>query len=646
MRKILKSFLIMVIIFAFAAQSVLAAEFITLYGTADGSVDDIAILVLDQNADLNNIKGTDIKYVNQEKVNPDGTFALTLPLLTEEGYIFRSNMEFDIYSGGEKGTVYVDPVAGSDGNDGATADTAFASLDAAYRQLFRIDEIVLLSDTTYVEPIMHSGNLTIKGNTSSVKLNLPSEISLIGDLTLDNLVINGKSTIYANGYNFKVTELVSSTATSISTDAAATDRLTVYGGKKSAELTGDTNIILLGGKYFRVYGGGTGAVKGNTNVVFGGKANTGDGINDKDSATISPCYVYGGGNGAAVTGKTSVTLEGEAVAKFIAGAGNGTGGAAVDTNIYINGGKVMNVYGGSLNAALTNCDTHIIMTGGLAEALFGGSQSNSLTGNTYITLVGGDISRRVYAGCYNNWELSWSTTCYVSGTTNLTIYPDVLLVTTNGLASENQKDMGVYAGSRIGSNQSGEISTLIFLDNCYSAQKGEIGKQDTGLASMLYPFKSFEDYTITATAGGEVQGTQDGGTIKIIPDTGYIGAINGVEYKTEGTATFSGSSASVTFTAMPYNINSMTATKDESTVKANVDIMGSKTETEPTIFVAVFEADTNKLIDCDSDDATEIDNKAFELNCKFEDGKKYIVKAMIWNESLKPLTAYYALELK
>lgn len=48
--------------------------------------------------------------------------------------------------------------------------------------------------------------------------------------------------------------------------------------------------------------------------------------------------------------------------KYIVGSGSGANGLAeMSTNIRINGGNVMNVYGGSVGSAPTlNCDTNII----------------------------------------------------------------------------------------------------------------------------------------------------------------------------------------------------------------------------------------------------------------------------------------------
>lgn len=638
MKKIHILFLSVLLIMSLITQSAFAADYISVYGVVSDTSKGITIVTLDKDADIENVVGSDIKYIQQVTPISDGNFKLVLPLGNSEDFIIRSNMDVKAYDGEEKGTVYVSS-NGSDSNDGMTESTPFETLDKAYDNLFHAKQIVILDSAEYNEPPEHSGNLTIKGKTSDVILNLPGEISLKGDLELDNLTIDGASTVYANGYSFKVGEAVDSTAT------LSTGRLIVYGGKKSTDLTGDTDLILLGGKYQTIFGGGYGGVvDGNTNVIIGGSANVGDGINDQDTSTISPCYVYGGGNNAAVTGKTNVTLQGNAVAKYIVGAGNGADGIAIDTNIFISGGKVMNVYGGSLTAELANCNTHITMTGGLAEALFGGSYIKQLTGNTYITLLGGIISRRVYSGCYNNVGFSWDSSYHVAGTTSLAIGPDAQLVTYTELDSKNKLDCGIYSGSRVSQNYSEEVNTLIYLDDSYNAHNSKIGCIINGGIRSL---NSWHDYVVKATVGGVVENTQIGGTIKVIPNAGYVGKVGSQTFETEGTVNIKSDNTTVVeFTAKPYNINSITANITENSVKGIADIMGSQNETNPKLWIVVYEEAQNRLIDCVVQDASVSGNKEFVLDCVFKEGKKYILMAYLWNGNFEPLSTCYSIDLR
>jgi len=150
MKRIIKIFTTMLVITAFLLQSVAAAEVVTIYGKTENTDRDITVMALRAGADIDSITFSDILYVNQFEIAENGKFALTLPLITDDEYMIYSNRDFNIYDGKEeKGTVYVSTLSGRDDNDGATEETAFKTLDAAYAELYRTDEIILLDDVTY-----------------------------------------------------------------------------------------------------------------------------------------------------------------------------------------------------------------------------------------------------------------------------------------------------------------------------------------------------------------------------------------------------------------------------------------------------------------------------------------------------------------
>ncbi len=368
-------------------------------------------------------------------------------------------------------------------------------------------------DNSILSVIQNGKSNYIYGGSSDVVLTLPATLELAADLKIDNLTLSGTCSIYANGFKLYIGSGVTSDS-----------RLTVYGGARNASVI-STNLELYGGMYKTVYAGGNGGtVTGDTNLIFGGNCNIGDGINDKDTTTMSPCNLYGGGNNGAVLGKTNVYLRDNAVAAYIFGAGTGTNGTAVDTNINISGGKVMNVYGGSSSTVLTNCNTHITMTGGMAESVFGASSQSNLTGNTYLTLLGGEVTRRVYTGCYNDWSLLWKTDYYVDGTTNLVIGKDMRLNTKNELSSQNQTNIGVFCGSRCGRNgNSKEKNTVMFLDGCYDFMKGTLGdKSGLGLVFFSHP-----TYTANISSGGNVSFGGSAGVLECTPLFGKYMTVNG-----------------------------------------------------------------------------------------------------------------------
>lgn len=644
MKKILKLLTVCFVICAMFTQ-VAGAASLTVSGTAHKEAKGVTILVLNKGVSESSFEGKDIVYINQASINSDGSFTITLPFLEKEYYDFYSNMNINITEDttGMLDVAYV-ASAGSDSNDG-TSEKPFATISKAYTRLNRGGKIVIKDSASFAAT---SKPVIIEGENSSATLTLPSEVSLQNDLTLSNITLSGASTIYANGHSFTVDGASSST-----------DRLSVYGGCKSAELNGNTYLTLLGGKYNDIYGGGYGAkVTGDTHIVLGGNANIGEGIDDDNTATLSPCMVYGGGNNGSVEGKTNVTLKDNAVAKYIVGAGTGTNGTAKDTNIYINGGKVMNVYAGSRSTVLpAGTKTHATITSGTAEAIFGGCESVSLTGHTFVNLLGGQVTRRVYSGCYNNVSFgmsglsvaaTWSTSHHVTGTTNLIIGPNVKLNTKDGLSSDNSVNVGVFSGSRMESKSGEEQNTLIYLDGAASSHATHMGEKSSYLIISLSKYlKSFEDYTVQATTNGTVEGTTTAGTIYVTPIKGYVASVNSNEYET-GSVSVSAGTTAVSFIEKDFFINSVTANEPTSSgISGSADIFANNRQGAegPRVIVAIY--DETGLLSTDIQNVTASNaNHTFNINHKLEAGKTYTVKAMIWDKGQTPLTTSYEITVK
>ena len=373
-------------------------------------------------------------------------------------------------------TLYVS-ASGSDTTGKGTEAAPFATLAPAYKKLHDGSTIVLLDNTTFVNPPAHNGALTIKGASSSVTLTLPSEISLAGNLKLDNLTLT-TGTFYASGYTLEISSSVTSTG-----------NLTVYGGTNGKAYTGNTDVKIYGGTYSKI---------------------------------------FGGSNNAAVNGETSVTFGGNASVEYIFGAGNSTNGTAKVTNVYVNGGNIVEaIYGGSHFATAENNGAvyNVTMTGGKTQAIFGGNIGSSVNGNVFVNLFGGEVTRRVYTGCYNEtsgtFSISFKTDYYVTGTTVLTIAPGPSLVT------GSDTNRGIFSGSRTASQHDAEQNTIIYLDGCYNTYSGKIGEQ--GLIGQS-SFKSHHDYVVQATAGGDVLGTKTAGKVYIAPDEGKWGVIGTETY--------------------------------------------------------------------------------------------------------------------
>ncbi len=645
MKKIVKLLTVCFVLCTMLTHIACAAS-LTVSGIADKEAKGITILVLDKGTNATSFEGDDIVYINQANIASDGSFKITLPFLDKEYYDFYSNMDITITEDttGMLDTAYV-ASSGSDSNDG-TSEKPFATLSKAYTMLNKGGKIVVKDTAVYQGA---SKPVLIEGEGTSANITLPTEISLQSDLRLTNITLSGASTIYANGHNFIAESSVSST-----------DRISVYGGCKSTDLVGDTYLTLLGGKYNNIYGGGyAGKVSGNTNIILGGNANAGEGIDDDNTSTLSPCMVYGGGENGSVGGKTNITLKGNAVAKYIVGAGTGTNGTASDTNITIEGGKVMNVYAGSRNTVLpAGTQTHVTITGGTAEAIFGGCESVSLTGHTFVNLLGGQVTRRVFSGCYNNVSFgmsglsiaaTWSSSNHVTGTTNLVIGPNVKLNTKDGLSSDNSINVGVFSGSRMESQNDDEQNSLIFIDDSYSTHSKYIGEKSTYIVVSLSKYlKSFEDYTIKSSGKGTLTPTTTAGKLYAQPvSNAYVVSCGGKETG-EGYVTVATGTSEVNFLEKNFYINSVTANPvTESGVSGSANIFASNREgkKEPRAIVALY--DGTELISTNSQYVTSSNNNhTFTINTKLEKGKTYTIKAMIWDKDHNPLTKSYVISVK
>ena len=339
----------------------------------------------------------------------------------------------DILSADEEGKtpIYINSEAGSDLYDGKSPSKALKTLNAAYELMDRAEKFIIMNDMTYTAPsAAYSGTLTIEGVSDDVKLTIPDEsIRMNGNMTIDGITLILSGTwpkIYANGYELVIGE-----------NTSFDRRMEVYGGAEG-DYTGDTHITLLGGQYSVVYGGcQTGNLTGNTYVAVGGNANKDDVVQDSASGYYAS-YLCGGGNKGAVSGTANITFTGNAAFAYIVGAGQEAASTIGGSNITISGGRVMNVYGGSIKAPLTNCNISITMNGGVVEGIFGGCNAVSMTGNIFITLNGGEVTRRVFTGCYDKGGNN-----YVNGATTLVLTPNVLVNTGSGLSASNRMNSGV-----------------------------------------------------------------------------------------------------------------------------------------------------------------------------------------------------------
>ncbi len=561
-------------------------------------------------------------------------------LLTGIGTAFAAN------SGGSSGgdrTVYVSS-SGDDSGSGKEA-APFKSFAKAYES--GADKIVLMSDIT-ADLSAYADLPIIEGYSGAEKLtNSSSSLSLSGALTVDRLVLSGVKEIIANGYELTIGE-----------NTSTSGNITVYGGKSGENLTGDTNVILLGGFYGNIYGGGkNGSVIGNTNVFVGGNVNPGQEIDDRNGV-FTGTRIYGGGKNGEVSGTANATMSGNAVARYLIGAGEGTNAYCYNTNIRIEGGKIMNVYAGAASDGpeLKNCNTKITMAGGGVEALFGGSEGKPLTGNTVIELIGGTVYRRVYSGCYNNADtkytsifgvsvptgLSWSSNHSVTGTTAIMIYPTCSVNQSSYLKDGEDTDVGVYAGSRTKSAISTEYNTVIFEEDCYSSKEDVMGCHD--LKGGVAGLSSHPDYTVKSGANGITKSAYETGKIYIEPNNGYVGKVSSVTYKNEKAPV--SSSTTVTFSAYEGIYESACyAERTDDGVYVYAD-MGTDSYSDACTYVAVYETENGvkRLVGVETDNT--LAKREFNIECELASDKEYTASIMIWKNSLAPLVEKCALAVE
>lgn len=94
------------------------------------------------------------------------------------------------------GATYYVSSSGSNSNSGITKSSPLASISEAYKKDSKDKTIIVLDGMTYSDAASkYSCNVTIKGDTNSVVLSLPSTVSLKGNLKIENVTLSGTSVI-------------------------------------------------------------------------------------------------------------------------------------------------------------------------------------------------------------------------------------------------------------------------------------------------------------------------------------------------------------------------------------------------------------------------------------------------------------------
>ena len=573
-----------------------------------------------------------ITYITQEKINSDGSFNLKLPIMQETDRL-RSNLPIKIDA---NKYCYVSAANGSADGTGSAASPV-NTLQKAF-ELAEDGAVVVLLDTVKVSSWGTSKSLTVTGQnpitgtiSGGIDLTATTALRLGGAVKFENLTFVTKAAasmsenanrIFACGNKLVMGE-----------GLTMTEPIDILGGNSVNNTAENTDLTLLSGRYRRIYGGGWNSpVNGDTHIVIGGTVNSEYSVEDS-SADYYDSRVFGGGvnSNSEVLGKTYITVKDSAAIAYVSGGGSGNGadikGGA--TNINIEGGRIMNVYGGTVDkTTVYEGDTYINMTGGSVEGIFGGSMSQSMTGNTHIEVSGGQVTRRVYGGCYNDWTGSWKSDFYVKGTTTVLLGGDADLITGEGLSSGNKANSGIFAASRIAGNKTDEVSYLIFTDDTYDSAK-------IGDTTGWNVFKSYHDYLVRAGSGGKAVLGDTAGTLKLTANEGKTAVCNG-NITENGLYRIKDSETIIVFSdtsSLPDGSAKLT----ENGAEVSAEVSLEKISGGERILAAVYD-NSSQLVCTKMTDVTENGNYKLNLDFVPESAQRYTVKLFVWRfPDLEPI---------
>ena len=198
-------------------------------------------------------------------------------------------------------------------------------------------------------------------------------------------------------------------------------RGSIYGAAGFAEAVGDRKIVFTGGVVNGWVAGGCngtqtgngGTLNGDTWLYVGGNVQVRHTTNDPTISTSKGGNIFGAGSGYSaeyaigeVNNSTLVLADNALVSRGVYGGGNfGYVGSGYQTNIYVLGGTVGNVFGGS-NQRLGQT-VNIFMSGGhITDGLYGGSNvSGIISNNVTMQITGGQVgtltqTANIYGGGY------------------------------------------------------------------------------------------------------------------------------------------------------------------------------------------------------------------------------------------------------
>ena len=253
-------------------------------------------------------------------------------------------------------------------------------------------------NTWHVDTVYGGGNLAAY---SVHGYNNDGTVKTTGDALYNDPVVNIKNgTVTANVFGGGFGESATVVGNPHVNLIGGTVTGKVFGGGEAAPVTGSPVVSATYGQAASVYGGGLGS----TAIVTGNPSVT---INQASGQTLTVTDVFGGGDAAAVTGNTTVTLTAGSVSRAFGG-GN-LAAITGSTSVTVQGATVGNVYGGGNEAGVTQTSTVSMTSGAVTAGLYGGCNTRgAITGAVSVSVTGGTVgtdathTANVHGGGYGN----------------------------------------------------------------------------------------------------------------------------------------------------------------------------------------------------------------------------------------------------
>ena len=252
--------------------------------------------------------------------------------------------------------------------------------------------------------------------TSTTNNQYPSTTPTSSELGSDNNELFALQAVYGGGNEAAYTPTTTGNSTTVTVYGCSENTVkAVYGGGNAADVgdgsvTANTNVIIQGGRFYQVFGGGNGQTTpanvygtattdiqgGLFNQIFGGSDSDGDvnvislTVEDQcadpnlpEKVTLLVNESFGGANKSPITGNVTTNLYCTNSSNNIGSFYGGSNQADITGNVTLNvyGGVYENVFGGSKG-----------VSGGTAANIKDNPETTEQEGNVTLNLYGGTIT--------------------------------------------------------------------------------------------------------------------------------------------------------------------------------------------------------------------------------------------------------------